>query len=131
MKILLAMFALAGLASAQQSLSPIAFTFGLNYNSARIAQNNAMGIPTPPFPYVCVFIAGNVRDSGGYLAVASWTDASGVQQRSLPVTCPVSAVPYDGYGDVVTPCMISGVDAPNGISVSIYTLSPPVVTQVP
>ncbi len=128
MRLLIALLFLSVSAVAQ---SPTAFTFGFNFNSARIAQNNALVIPTLPFPCVYMFIAGNVRDSGGYLAVASWIDANGAPQRSLPVLCPVSAVPYDGYGDVVTPCMIPGVDAPSEVSVAIYILSPPVITQVP
>jgi uncharacterized protein (TIGR03437 family) len=105
-------------------------TFAMNINSAAIAEMNSLLIPTPPFPHINVFIAGNVTDREGYSVIANWMDASGNANKTSPVACPVSTDTYDSAGDTVTLCQIMNVDAPINALIQISNMQTGSVSQV-
>ena len=105
-------------------------TFAMNWNSAYIAEMNSLLVPTPPFPRVNVFIAGNVTDRQGYSVVATWIDATGKTNKTSPAICPVSTATYDSAGDTITLCEIMNVDIPTNALVQITNVQTGSVAQV-
>lgn len=76
-------------------------TFALNYNAAKIAELQRLGLPLVPFPFLQVFIAGHV---GTGIAAYRITAAGG----TLSEMCVASLVPYDAQGSTLTVCVVRG-----------------------
>ena len=132
--LLYCLLVLTSVAALAQPTAPAAVTFAINYDTARIAQLQALGLPLPPFPHLDVFIADNLSNNTvKYEVTVAYMDVDGKPQTATEF-CKASKTPYDNAGNTVSYCSI-GVNAVNGAQITIQALiaqtSPATISVLP
>jgi hypothetical protein len=105
-----------------QTLSDVPQTIVINYNMARIAWMNSIGLPFVPIPQIQAFIGG-ATGSGvvAYIMTATYIDSDGVNRQTTSQPC-LAAAPYSPTDTwTVTMCQMYA-DANSNLVLSIQPL---------